>query len=104
MKRPHSTSPRARAPKLATVAKAAGVSIGLASRVINEDHTVRVRPETRRRALAAAERLQYVPQASAQALRQRRTQGICLAVRDLASTRVHTRLAGCRGEPGAAAC
>ncbi|HLR97869.1 MAG TPA: LacI family DNA-binding transcriptional regulator [Jiangellaceae bacterium] len=98
MKRPHSTSPRARAPKLATVAKAAGVSIGLASRVINEDPTVSVRPETRRRVLATAERLQYVPQASAQALRQRRTKVIGLAVHDLASTLVVKLLEGAREE------
>lgn len=101
MKRPESTLPTARAPKLATVAKAAGVSIGLASRVLNEDPTVSVRPETRQRIQAAAERLQYVPQASAQALRQRRTKVIGLAVHDLASTLVVKLLEGAREEAAA---
>lgn len=98
MKRPASTLPTARAPKLATVAKAAGVSIGLASRVLNEDPTVSVRPETRKRVQAAAAKLQYVPQASAQALRQRRTRVIGLAVHDLASTLVVKLLEGAREE------
>lgn len=98
MKRPSSTLPKARAPKLASVAKAAQVSIGLASRVLNNDPTVSVRDETRQRVEAAAQRLNYVPSASARALRQQRTKVIGLAVHDLASTIVVELLEGAREE------
>lgn len=98
MKRPVSTFPRRRAAKLATVAKVAGVSVGLASRVLNDDPTVSVRDDTRRRVRMAAERLQYVPQASARALRQQRTRVIGLAVHDLSSTIVVDLLEGAREE------
>lgn len=98
MKRPASTLPTARAPKLATVAKAAQVSTGLASRVLNKDPTVSVRDETRRRIEAAAEHLRYVPSASARALRHQRTKVIGLAVHDLASTLVIDLLEGAREE------
>ena len=98
MKRPASTLPTARAPKLSTVAKAAQVSTGLASRVLNNDPTVSVRDETRRRVQAAAEQLHYGPSASARALRHQRTKVIGLAVHDLASTLVIDLLEGARGE------
>jgi len=98
MKRPSSTLPKARAPKLATVAKAAQVSLGLASRVLNNDPTVSVRDETRQRVEAAAQQLNYVPSASARALRQQRTKVIGLAVHDLASTIVVDLLEGAREE------
>lgn len=98
MKRPASTLPTARAPKLSTVAKAAQVSTGLASRVLNRDPTVSVRDETRRRVEAAAEHLQYVPSASARALRHQRTKVIGLAVHDLASTLVIDLFEGAREE------
>ena len=98
MKRPESTLPTARAPKLATVAKAAQVSTGLASRILNKDPTVNVRSETRARVEAAAEQLHYVPSASARALRRNRTKVIGLAVHDLASTLVMDLLTGARDE------
>lgn len=98
MRRPESTVRTTRAPKLATVAKAAEVSNGLASRVLNRDPTLSVREETRRRVEVAAERLNYVPSASAQALRQHRTRVIGLAVHDLASTIVVDLLEGAREE------
>lgn len=98
MKRPASTLSTTRAPKLATVAKAAQVSTGLASRILNKDPTVSVRSETRARVESAAEQLQYVPSASARALRHRRTKVIGLAVHDLASTLVTDLLNGARDE------
>lgn len=98
MRRPESTLATARAPKLASVAKAAQVSIGLASRVLNEDPTVRVRAETRQRIQSSAQRLRYVPQASARALRQQRTRVVGLAVHDLSSTIVVDLLEGARAE------
>lgn len=98
MRRPESTSPRRRAVKLATVAKVARVSVGLASRVLNDDPTVSVRDDTRRRVRMAAEGLEYVPQASARALRQQRTRVIGLAVHDLSSTIVVELFEGAREE------
>src|SRR5690625_2853342 len=98
MRRPESTIRRTKAPKLITVAKVAEVSNGLASRVLNKDPTLSVREETRRRVEAAAESLNYVPSASAQALRQQHTRVIGLAVHDLASTIVVDLLEGARSE------
>lgn len=62
-----------KAPRLAEVAKLAGVSSGLVSRIINGDPTVRVRPETRERVLSAVEMLNYTPHMSARALRNAQT-------------------------------
>lgn len=62
-----------RAPRLAEVAKLAGVSGGLVSRIVNHDPTLRVRPETRARVLAAVEMLNYKPHMSARALRNAQT-------------------------------
>lgn len=54
---------------LSDVATASGVSVSVASRVINEVPGLRIRPETRARVLAAAKRLQYVPNQTARGLR-----------------------------------
>jgi LacI family transcriptional regulator len=59
--------------RLTEVAKLAGVSAGLVSRIINGDPTVRVRPETRAAVLSAIEMLNYTPHPSARALRSART-------------------------------
>lgn len=59
-------------PRLSEVAKLAQVSPGLVSRVLN-DPTLKIRPETRERVLAAIEMLQYTPHASARALRSSQT-------------------------------
>lgn len=59
--------------RLSEVAKLAEVSPGLVSRILNEDPTLRVRPETRERVMAAIEMLQYTPHASARALRSSQT-------------------------------
>lgn len=59
--------------RLAEVAKLAGVSPGLVSRLINEDPTLKIREETRERVQSAIEMLQYTPHASARALRSAQT-------------------------------
>jgi DNA-binding LacI/PurR family transcriptional regulator len=51
------------------VADAAGVHVSTASRVINEAADAAVRPETRDRILAAADKLRYRPHAGARALK-----------------------------------
>ena len=60
-------------PRLPDVAKLAEVSPGLVSRILNEDPSLKVRPETRQRVMSAVEMLQYTPHASARALRSSHT-------------------------------
>jgi LacI family transcriptional regulator len=60
------------------VAKRAGVSRTTVSFVLNEVEGVNISEETRRRVLAAAQELGYVPDAAAQALASRRTRIIGL--------------------------
>jgi len=71
---------------LKSVAELAGVSTGLVSRVLNQDPNVSLRESTRRRIVAAAKELNYVPQASARALRRNRSGVLGLALHDLSST------------------
>lgn len=54
---------------LGDVAKAAGVSISVASRVLNADPTLRARPHTRERVLRHAALLDYHPSHAARSLR-----------------------------------
>ncbi|MFD5226641.1 LacI family DNA-binding transcriptional regulator [Microbacterium sp. NPDC058342] len=63
----------AKSARLAEVAKLAGVSPGLVSRLLNEDPTLKIRPETKSRVMAAIEMLQYTPDAAARALRSSQT-------------------------------
>jgi DNA-binding LacI/PurR family transcriptional regulator len=63
-------SPRKR---LEDVAKSAGVSKSIASRVLNADPGLLVRPETRARVVEAAERLNYRPHAAARGLKRAET-------------------------------
>lgn len=70
---------------LARVAELAGVSIGCASRVLNHDPTVKLREDTRIRIIAVAEKLDYVPNVSARALRRSQTGVLGLAVHNLAA-------------------
>ncbi len=70
------------APTLAEVAKLANVSVASASRALNGIGT---RPETRSQVLAAAERVGYVPNASARSLRSKRTGQIAFALPDVAN-------------------
>ncbi len=70
--------------RLIDVANEAGVGTSIASRVLNGDPTVGVRPETRERILAAAARLSYRPNAAARGLVLQRTTTIALVIPNLA--------------------
>src|SRR5712691_2654989 len=78
-----SASPRGVA-RLVDVANRAGVGTSIASRVLNDDPTVTVRPETRARVLLAAKELNYSPNASARSLKLQRTTTIGLVIPNLA--------------------
>jgi len=59
--------------RLADVAKLAGVSTALVSRIVNDDPTLRAREETRDAVRAAIAMLNYTPHSSARALRNSQT-------------------------------
>lgn len=66
--------------RLSEVAAEAGVTKGIASRVLNGDPTVAVRPETRDRIHRVADELGYRPHAGARALATARTMTLALVV------------------------
>lgn len=76
-------SPRLVRVSLAEVARQAGVSASIASRVLSSDPTVRARPETQARVRRIAESLGYQPHRAARALRLSRTSAIGLVVHDV---------------------
>jgi LacI family transcriptional regulator, galactose operon repressor len=69
--------------RLVDVAREAGVSKSIASRILNGYPALAVRPETRRRVLGAAERLHYEPHAAARGLRRAATGAIGLLIPNL---------------------
>ncbi|MGE5552234.1 MAG: LacI family DNA-binding transcriptional regulator [Bacteroidota bacterium] len=68
---------------ISDVAKTAGVSVATVSRVLNQSD--KVRSDTRQRVLQAIEQLRYAPDASAKALRSRRTNLIGVVIPDVSS-------------------
>jgi LacI family transcriptional regulator len=70
---------------IADVGRRAGVTPSVVSRVLNGDPSLRVRPETRERVVAAARELDYTPNHAARALRQSRVGTIGLAVHDISN-------------------
>lgn len=76
------------------VARAAGVTPAVVSRVLNADPTLKVRAETRERVLAAARDLDYTPSHAARALRRSRSGALGLAVHDLGNPVYTEILAG----------
>jgi LacI family transcriptional regulator len=68
---------------LADVARLAGVSTSIASKILNDVSTVSVRPETRQRVLDAAARLEYRPHATARALAGGASRALALLVPEL---------------------
>lgn len=66
--------------RLEDVARDAGVSKSIASRVLNGDPELLVRPETRERVVAAARRLNYRPHAAARGLKRAETGALGLLV------------------------
>lgn len=67
------------------VARVAGVTPGVVSRLLNGDPALRVRPETRDRVLAASRELEYTPNHAARALRRARVGVLGLAVHDISN-------------------
>jgi LacI family transcriptional regulator len=68
---------------LADVARAAGVSVSVVSRVLNNDPALRAREDTRERVRAAAVTLAYTPNHAARALRLSHAETIALVVPDV---------------------
>ncbi|MQB01486.1 MAG: LacI family DNA-binding transcriptional regulator [Actinobacteria bacterium] len=69
--------------RLADVALASSVTKSVASRVLNQDPTLQVRPETRRRVWTAARELGYRPHAGARALAGQEARALALLIPDL---------------------
>src|SRR5436189_6456702 len=69
-------------PTITTVARLANVSVASASRVLNG---IRTTPDVLARVIDAAEKVGYVPNASARSLRSRRTGQIAFAMPDVAN-------------------
>jgi LacI family transcriptional regulator len=69
--------------RLADIAELAGVSVGLVSRVLNDDPATRATPETRERIVRLASELGYRPHYAGRALKFARTNTIALVVPDL---------------------
>jgi LacI family transcriptional regulator len=74
---------RPRPVRLRDVAAAARVDASVASRVLNGDTRLSIRPETRLRILDAAARMNYRPNRAARALKTARTTAIGMLVPDL---------------------
>lgn len=72
-------------PSLTDVARRASVAPSVVSRLLNGDETLRIRPDTRARVLAAVAELGYVANSSARSLRMARTGAIGLVVPDVTS-------------------
>lgn len=68
---------------LADVARAAGVSVSVVSRVLNNDPALRAREDTRDRVRQAAAKLAYTPNHAARALRLAHADTIALVVPDV---------------------
>src|SRR5579859_3602610 len=70
-------------PTITDVASEAGVHASTVSRVLNGDAAATMRPATRARVLAAADRLGYQPSALARGLRLQRTLTLGMLVPDI---------------------
>lgn len=68
---------------LSDVARRAGVSVSVVSRIMNSDPQLRVRPETRERVLRIAEQLNYTVNFAGRALRLSRSGALALIVPDV---------------------
>ena len=70
----------------ADIAKAAGVSPAIVSRIVNGDETLRVSAETRARVLRLIDEMDYAPNIAARSLKAAKTGVIALIVHDLTSS------------------
>ncbi|GLY71566.1 LacI family DNA-binding transcriptional regulator [Amycolatopsis taiwanensis] len=82
----------------ADVARLAGVSPGVVSRLLNGDETLRVRDETKERVRRAAMQLDYTPNFAARALRKAKAGVIGLAVHDASNPIYSQIIAGAQAE------
>jgi LacI family transcriptional regulator len=78
------TAPRPARVRLEDVARRAGVSKSIASRVLNDYPELSVRAETRERVMAAAAELDYRPHAAARGLKRAETGALGLLIPNLA--------------------
>ncbi len=70
---------------LSQIARMAGVSVSVASRVLNGDPKLRTRPDTRDRVLRAARDLNYTANYAGRALRLARSRTLALIIPDVSS-------------------
>ncbi|QBY01338.1 LacI family transcriptional regulator [Rhodophyticola sp. CCM32] len=70
----------------ADIARAAGVSPAIVSRIVNGDKTLRVSKETRERVLRLIEEMDYAPNVAARNLKSAKTGVIALVVHDLTNS------------------
>ena len=70
---------------LAEIAKRAGVSPAVVSRVINKDATLRIAKETRARVEAVVREMDYAPNVAAQSLRSARSGTVAVVLHDIAN-------------------
>src|SRR5579859_8286369 len=73
-------APRRAGVTIAEVARHAGVSTAVVSRLVNNDQALSIRDETRSRVLAAIEDLGYQPNATARSLRRSRMDAFGLII------------------------
>jgi len=79
---------------LSEIAKRAGVSVSVVSRVLNGDPTVRTREETRQRVLQVAKELKYTANYAGRALRLARSKALALIIPGVGSPLFADLLAG----------
>lgn len=87
----HHRQPKSRRVRLIDVANEGGVTKSVASRILNNDPTLNVRPQTRQRVVNAATQLAYRPHAGARALAGAETRALALLIPDL-SNPVYSRI------------
>jgi LacI family transcriptional regulator len=85
---------------LTEIAQRAGVSVSVASRVLNGDPNLRTRPETRERVVQAAKDLNYTANYAGRALRLARSKALALIVPDVSTPLFADLLAGAADASG----
>ena len=90
--------------RIVDVAQRAGVAPSVVSRLLNGDPTLRIRPETKSRVLAAAEELDYAPNHAARALRRSSVGALGMAVHDLHNPVYGEIIAGAEAAARAQGC
>src|ERR671912_157251 len=86
--------------RLVDVALACGVTKSVASRALNGDPSLNIRPATRMRILAAAQELGYRPHAGARALAGARARALALLIPDLSNPGPAAARVRQPGDPG----